>query len=224
MSEPKYIELSELKPDDLNANAGTERGMKMLLDSLKKFGAARSILIDKNGKIIAGNKTAEQAAKAGITKVRVIQTTGRELVAVKRPDVDLDTPEGRELAIADNRVAQVNLEYDPAAIDKLLASGVVNENFFLDHELEKLLGRKVERADEGGGAAVRRGAGEKEEEPEAPKSNVQGVQIFFDQETFEQFEAVIERLEKFFDTTQLADTVTAAMRFVRDSSAAASAE
>ena len=59
--------------------------------SLNELGAGRSILIDKNDNIIAGNKTQEAAIKAGITKVRVVETTGDELVAVKRTDVDIDS-------------------------------------------------------------------------------------------------------------------------------------
>lgn len=37
---------------------------------------------------------------------------GTELVAVKRTDIGIDTKEGRELALADNATAHVNLEWD----------------------------------------------------------------------------------------------------------------
>ena len=76
------------------------------------MGAGRSILIDKNGNIIAGNKSQAAAIKAGITKVRIIETTGDELVAVKRTDVDIDSPIGRKLALGDNATSQVNLAWD----------------------------------------------------------------------------------------------------------------
>jgi len=39
-----------------NANRGTERGTSALESSLELYGAGRSILLDKNGIIIAGNK------------------------------------------------------------------------------------------------------------------------------------------------------------------------
>ena len=58
------MKLSSLTPDSRNANKGTARGRKLVRESLKRYGAGRSILLDKNGAIIAGTKTAE-AAGAG---------------------------------------------------------------------------------------------------------------------------------------------------------------
>ena len=89
--------------------------------SLNELGAGRSILIDKNGNIIAGNKTQEAAIKAGITKVRVIETTGDELVAVKRTDVDIDSAEGRKMAYLDNLTTQVNLTWDQTELEAVQA-------------------------------------------------------------------------------------------------------
>jgi len=57
--------LKDLTFDEHNANKGTERGTAMLADSLQELGAGRSILIDRNNRIIAGNKTAEQAGQVG---------------------------------------------------------------------------------------------------------------------------------------------------------------
>ncbi len=58
--------LSDLVPDPDNANRGTERGAALLEHSLRQYGAGRSILADKNGVVIAGNKTLEQAAALGL--------------------------------------------------------------------------------------------------------------------------------------------------------------
>jgi superfamily II DNA/RNA helicase len=80
--------------------------------SLKELGAGRSILIDKHGNIIAGNKTQKAAIEAGIKKVRIVETTGDELVAVKRTDIDLDSKKGREMALADNTASRLNLSWD----------------------------------------------------------------------------------------------------------------
>jgi len=108
--------VSDLIPDDLNANQGTERGDFMLTQSLQKFGAGRSILLDKNGRIIAGNKTQAKFGELGLEDVIVVQTDGKQLVAVQRTDIDLDSPAGRELALADNRVGEVNLLWDTDAL------------------------------------------------------------------------------------------------------------
>ena len=49
-------------------------------------------------------QTGYQAAiAAGIKRVRVIETTGDELVAVKRTDVDIDSADGRKMAYLDIR-------------------------------------------------------------------------------------------------------------------------
>jgi hypothetical protein len=41
------MKASELKQDNRNANAGTKRGRKMVSDSLREFGAGRSVLVDE---------------------------------------------------------------------------------------------------------------------------------------------------------------------------------
>ena len=110
--EEKVIDIQELAQDTHNFNKGTEQGQELMERSFKELGAGRSILVDKNGNIIAGNKSQQAAIAAGIKKVRVIETTGDELVAVKRTDIDIDSKEGRELALADNRTAQINLAWD----------------------------------------------------------------------------------------------------------------
>lgn len=107
----ELIDIEELRQDNLNFNKGTYEGEVLIKKSLERFKAGRSVLIDKNNNIIAGNKTVQAAATMGM-KVRVIETTGDELVAVKRTDIDIDSKEGRELALADNRTAQINLAWD----------------------------------------------------------------------------------------------------------------
>lgn len=142
--------LSELTPDDRNANKGTERGTGMLEQSLREHGAGRSILIDKNGRIIAGNKTAETAAAIGLEDVVIVKTDGKRLIAVQRTDVDLDTPEGRRLALADNRTGEMNLEWDPAELEALLQDGVDLDGLFSEDELTELLA-EVNTANAGSG-------------------------------------------------------------------------
>ncbi len=110
------IDIEQLKQDDHNFNNGTAAGKKLMEKSFAQFGAGRSILVDKENRIIAGNKSQLAAMGAGIKKVRVIETTGDELIAVKRTDIELDSKEGRELALADNLTTQVNLSWDGAEL------------------------------------------------------------------------------------------------------------
>jgi hypothetical protein len=92
--------LSDLKPDTRNANRGTKRGSEMIQASLKEYGAGRSIVLDKHGNIIAGNKTASGFGALGHEDVLVVQTNGDQLVAVQRMDLDLAEPKALQLALA----------------------------------------------------------------------------------------------------------------------------
>ena len=117
----KIIDIEQLAQDQHNFNKGTEQGQELMERSFKEMGAGRSILIDRNGNIIAGNKSQKAAIAAGIKKVRIIETTGDELVAVKRTDVDIDSAEGRKLAYLDNLTTQVNLTWDETELQAVQA-------------------------------------------------------------------------------------------------------
>ena len=105
-------DISELKFDDKNFNKHTEYGMSLLEKSLRELGAGRSIVVDKDNNIIAGNGIVEAAQNAGITKTRVVETQGDELVVVKRTDMELESEKGRKMAFADNATASVDLDWD----------------------------------------------------------------------------------------------------------------
>jgi len=104
--------ITDLEFDNLNFNKGTNFGKSLMNKSLSKFGAGRSILIDKNNRIIAGNKTAEEFAEIGLENIQIVETDGKTLIAVRRNDIDLDSPEGREFALADNQTAKTNIDFD----------------------------------------------------------------------------------------------------------------
>lgn len=110
--ENKHINIEQLVLDDHNFNKGTKKGQEAIVKSFKRFGAGRSILLDKDNRIIAGNKARVGAQKSGIQSVRLIETDGTELIAVKRIDISLDSKEGREMALADNATSFLNLEWD----------------------------------------------------------------------------------------------------------------
>ncbi len=110
------VKIKDLIPDDANFNTGTEFGNALIEKSLTKFGAGRSVLLDKNNRIIAGNKTIENAAANGFDNVQIVETDGKTIIAVKRTDVDLNTKKGREMALADNATAKANISWDQEVI------------------------------------------------------------------------------------------------------------
>jgi hypothetical protein len=137
MAKPRNINgIGDLQPDAHNANRGTERGVGMLEQSLRTYGAGRSILCDRNGVVIAGNKTLERAADLGM-EVEVVQSDGKRLVVVQRTDLDLaEDPKARELAYADNRAGQVGLDWDMEQIIKDISAGIDLDKFWLPGEMD----------------------------------------------------------------------------------------
>jgi hypothetical protein len=140
------ITLADLTQDDRNANSGTARGREMVERSLHKLGAGRSILVDRNGKIIAGNKTAEAASivfQEDIPPI-VVHSDGRRLVIVQRDDLDMDEDTAaRELAIADNRAAETGLEWDTSVLASL-GESIDLSQFWTRDELGLLLEQDVD--------------------------------------------------------------------------------
>ena len=133
----KKIKLAELTPDNLNANKGTQRGLGQLEKSLQNYGAGRSITVDKNGRIISGNKTTLAAASVGIEDAILVESDGNAVIVHKRTDIDIDTPMGRGLAIADNRVAELNLDWDLDALEELADQGVELLDHWTEEELQE---------------------------------------------------------------------------------------
>ena len=116
--------VTSLIADDKNFNKGSENGAEMIRKSFQKFGAGRSILLDKNNRIIAGNKSVEFS---GIEDVLIVESDGTQLIAVKRTDIDLDSPQGREMALADNASAKANIVFDAELIEAELGEAVCEE-------------------------------------------------------------------------------------------------
>jgi len=137
MAKEEIVNIKDLIQDTNNANAGTERGQLAVNNSIQTSGAGRSILIDKDGNIIAGNKTSKAAALAGLP-VQIIRTDGTKLVAVMREDLDINSPEARRLAIADNRTAELGLEWDTDQLAAALEDGIDLGGLFDDWELEQM--------------------------------------------------------------------------------------
>lgn len=102
--------------DDKNFNKHTPQGLQMLEQSIQRNGFGRSVVCDKNGVLIGGNGVVETATRLGKRKVRIVETDGEELVVVKRTDVDINSKKGRELALADNATAAVDLNWDEDAL------------------------------------------------------------------------------------------------------------
>ena len=133
MSDPKTI--ADLTSDPKNARRRTSRGHGMIVDSLQQLGAGRSILIDEDGKILAGNGVIEGAAEAGITKLKVVDASGDEIVAVRRKG--LTEAQKTDLALRDNRTGEL-AEWDVGVLKALDEAGGTLDHLFTAAEKAKL--------------------------------------------------------------------------------------
>lgn len=124
----RKAKISELIQDDRNLNKGTARGKELIQKSIGQFGAVRGVAVDKDNRIIAGNKTVENAIEQGVEEIIIVETTGKELVVTKRVDTSLDTKEGREMALADNATVKADLQWD---LDEMNA---VADDFGIDFD------------------------------------------------------------------------------------------
>jgi site-specific DNA-methyltransferase (adenine-specific) len=128
--------IKDLKSDHKNARKRTDRSAKLIAESLQRFGAARSIVIDEDNRILAGNGTIEGAKAAGIKNVRVIETDGTEIIAVKRTGLTEDEKIG--LALADNRTSDLS-DWDKDMLQQLSEEHDIAPWFDAD-DLAEILG------------------------------------------------------------------------------------
>lgn len=131
------LHVKDLKHDAKNTRKHTSTNLGMIGDSLQRVGAARSIVIDEDNKILAGHGTADAAAERGLTGVRVIDVDGTELVAVRRRG--LTERQKAELSIADNRAGDL-ADYDVAMLLEVAKEHDIDlKTFEFDKELEEAI-------------------------------------------------------------------------------------
>lgn len=99
-----------IKFDARNYRKHNDKNKELINKSLAECGAGRSILIDNEDEIIAGNGVYEQAKALNIP-VKIIETDGNELIAVKRTDLNTQDEKRKRLAVMDNSSSDTS-EFD----------------------------------------------------------------------------------------------------------------
>ena len=137
-SDESVKSISTLKQDPKNARKRTAQSKHLIQESLSRYGAARSIVIDETDRILAGNGTIEGAKAAGISKVRIIETDGDEIIAVRRTGLTEHQKVG--LALADNRTSDLS-EWDAEMLHNLSQEQDIAP-WFSEDDIAELLGKK----------------------------------------------------------------------------------
>lgn len=114
------MQLKDIKQDKRNYRVHNEKNLSLIKKSIDEVGFGRSIVIDSENEIVAGNGLVSQVAKN--TPIKVVETDGTELVVVKRTDLKTDDDKRKQLAIMDNSTSD-NSSFDFA----LLQSDFDNE-------------------------------------------------------------------------------------------------
>jgi hypothetical protein len=132
--------INDLTQDHKNARKRTNQSAELIQESLKRYGAARSIVIDEDNRILAGNGTIEGAKAAGIKNVRIIETDGNEIIAVKRTGLSEHDKVG--LALADNRTSDLS-DWDAEMLHQLSEEHDVTP-WFEEGDLAEILGEETD--------------------------------------------------------------------------------
>ena len=104
---------ADLKQDSHNYRKHSDTNKARIRKSIDEAGLGRSVVIDADGVLVAGNGVQSVIDKD--TPVRVVETDGTELVVVKRTDLHTGDPRRKTLALADNATAD-DVEWDFEAI------------------------------------------------------------------------------------------------------------
>ena len=100
---------ADLIQDEHNYRKHSETNKARIKKSIDEAGLGRSVVVDADGVLVAGNGVQQVIDKN--TPVRVIETDGTELVVVKRTDLHTGDPRRKTLALADNATSD-DVEWD----------------------------------------------------------------------------------------------------------------
>ena len=147
--------LTDIRPQRVNLNDHTPRGLADLERSLQKDGWIGAISVAANNETFDGSARIEVGANCGFDDAIIIDSDGTKPIIVRRTDIPhADDERARRLGIAANRIAELNLHWNAEAL--LAESRELTKDFFSDAELEALANLAnvpIPEDEDGGGSA-----------------------------------------------------------------------
>lgn len=124
--------VADLTPDPENVRQHDRRNIQAIINSLRRFGQQKPIVIDRNSVVVAGNGTLQAAKELGWTTIMAVRT-------------ELEGDAAKAFAIADNRTAELADWDGPALYEAIKAlkfsePEIASVLEFDDKELERLAG------------------------------------------------------------------------------------
>ena len=123
------MELKDLKQDKRNYRRHNDKNISLIRKSVDEAGLGRSIVIDNQNEIIAGNGLVSAISKN--TPIKIVETDGSELVVVKRTDLSTDDEKRKKLAVMDNSTTD-NSEFDMGDVVRI-SKGTTKQDELFDY-------------------------------------------------------------------------------------------
>ena len=117
--------ISDLKFQEKNLNKCSQFGDSLLEKSISKFGFIEAGVLDKNGTIVSGNHRIAKAGEKGYEDVIIVKGDRNKAIMVQYDDIDIETPEGKELCLALNATAKANIVWDEEMLVETLEENVI---------------------------------------------------------------------------------------------------
>lgn len=136
----QIVDTSLIKLDPKNYRRHNKKNKELIAKSLTECGAGRSVLIDKEGALIAGNGVYEQAKKLNIP-TKIIETDGSELIVVQRKDLATKDLKRKKLAVMDNSASDSS-DFDlevmktDFTVEEIKSLGVQDASLEIEQEKE----------------------------------------------------------------------------------------
>tara|TARA_Y100001963_G_scaffold20399_1_gene26047 strand:- start:95 stop:733 length:639 start_codon:yes stop_codon:yes gene_type:complete len=192
-----WINIQELQPWDKNPR-NNANAIPKIADSIKRFGFANPIIARKeDNTIIAGHTRYEAAKSLGLEKVPV-------------RFMDLDPADAKLLALADNKLSEIS-SWDFGKIKDVFEElGDVSIDLhtigFNEKELESILFADYDFNFEEGETDFQ-GTSDEFEENSEEQNALKIVQIYFEEEDYEEFQEQLNFLSKKLETDNNTDTI-----------------
>jgi hypothetical protein len=113
----EIVPIETLTEDPGNARRHGRRNRDASKASVEAFGAARSLVCDGDGKVLAGNGTLRSLRETGVKRAIVVDTDGSDVVVVRRKD--LTGARGAAYSVADNAVSDLDNDFDPSRLEAI---------------------------------------------------------------------------------------------------------
>lgn len=132
--------IESFRPQGMNSNKHSIRGMSTLEASMRKHGYVAPITVAASGEAIDGSARLETIANVFDEDVLIVHHSGDKPIIMVRDDIaTADTPEARAISLSANRIAEMNLVYDAEVLLADLNAGIDMTGLFDKAEIDALL-------------------------------------------------------------------------------------